>query len=115
MRREAGTDLVVRGPGGRGPGVHHEIQGRELLLAVTKRLAGEAFDAVAANGVASSFDADGQSESRASGGVGPRDHHEQRVRRPLTFTVNGVELWLVGESALAGKAERGERNGGALP
>ena len=114
MARQAGADLRVRRLAGSDPGIHDEIHGRQLLLVVSKRLTRETLDAVAVDRVPGSLDADGQSETRAAKRVVPRDDQKQRIGRPLTFTVNGVEFGLVGETARAGKAARCERSGEAL-
>jgi hypothetical protein len=81
---------------------------------VSERFAGEALDAIAVDGVAGSFHTDGETEAYMTDRTGPGDDEKQRVRRPLTFTVNGVEFRLVGKASVARKAARGERNGGAL-
>jgi hypothetical protein len=115
MGSQAGTDLCVRRLAGRDPCVHHEIHGRQFLLAVSKRFAREALHAIAVDRVACGFDPDGETEAGMSESTGSHDDEKQCVGRPLTFTVNGVEFRFVGEASLARKAARGERNGGALP
>jgi hypothetical protein len=114
MAGEAGADLGVRRLAGGDAGVHDEIHVRQFLLAVSKRFTCETLQAISIDGVPGGLDADGESEARASERIGASNHEKQRIGRPLTFTVNGVELGFVGEAARAGKAARAERKGGAL-
>ena len=113
MARDAGPDLRVRGLAGRAPCIHHEIHGRQLLLAMSERFAHETLEAVTVDGIAGGLHADREPEACMANDVRPRDHHKQRVGGALALPVNSVKLRLVGEAALAGEAARGERDGGA--
>ena len=106
MCRKARADLGVRRLGRGGARIHDEVHGRQFLLAVTERFPDETLQAIASHRVAGCLDANRKPQSRTARFIGAGDHHEQCIRRPLALTVDGVELWLVGESARARKARR---------
>ncbi len=106
MRLQARADLDAAALGGRRPRVDDDVQGGQLVLAMTERFAREALDAVALDGVARGLDADGEAKPGLSCVVGSGNHEEQRIGRSLALPVNGVELRLVGQAARARKASR---------
>jgi len=71
---EAGADFGVGRFGGSGAGIHHEVHGWQVLLAVAEGIPRDPFEAVATDGIAGGLDPYSQTEPGMADHVGACDH-----------------------------------------